>query len=309
MAPLCNMQMCLLPSDMKQQSFPTNAPLCMLYTLVRIVFTSVCCILMCGLASPTKAAIHARAAILLNMDTGQVLFAKNPNLSIPPASLTKVMTMFLTMDMIRAKKLNIAKKVRITKSVASVRGSSMHLRAGERVAVSQLLTGAAVASGNDAATALARCVSGNDRRFVRAMNQKARSLGMHRTVFKNPTGLPAAGQKTTASDMAILARAYLKTHPQAQSFHSRITFSRHNRTFTNTNTLLRTMHGVNGLKTGWTVASGYNIIVTAKRGNTHLLGVVLGSPTRNARDNTAKRILEAGFKNKNYPKKIRQTLR
>ena len=125
-----------------------------------------------------------RSAILINMNTGKVLFAKNADAAIPPASLTKVMTMYLTLDAVQAKKLRLQEIIRIRPGVAKVGGSSMHLRTGERVSVSQLLTGAAVASGNDAATALALRVGGNQRQFVRAMNAKTRALGMRRTVFK-----------------------------------------------------------------------------------------------------------------------------
>lgn len=266
--------------------------------------------LWCALAAPAvpqaRPAVNARAAIVVNMDTGKVLFAKNPDLSIPPASLTKVMTMFLTMDMVRKKKVRLADKVRITSSVAAVGGSTMRLQAGERVSVKDLLTGAAVASGNDAATALARVVGGNDRRFVQTMNQKARNLGMKRTVFKNPTGLPAAGQKTSARDMAALARAYLAAHPTALSFHSTKAFTHRGRLMPNTNMLLRTVAGVNGLKTGWTIASGYNIIVTARRGNVRLLAVVLGSPSRSVRDDTARHLLEKAFTPPKPLKKSRQ---
>lgn len=147
------------------------------------------------------------------MNTGKVLFAKNADAAIPPASLTKVMTMYLTLDAVQAKKLRLQEIIRIRPGVAKVGGSSMHLRTGERVSVSQLLTGAAVASGNDAATALALRVGGNQRQFVRAMNAKTRALGMRRTVFKNPTGLPAAGQKTTARDMAALTPRLLAQPP------------------------------------------------------------------------------------------------
>ena len=249
-----------------------------------------------------------RSAILINMNTGKVLFAKNADAAIPPASLTKVMTMYLTLDAVQAKKLRLQEIIRIRPGVAKVGGSSMHLRTGERVSVSQLLTGAAVASGNDAATALALRVGGNQRQFVRAMNAKTRALGMRRTVFKNPTGLPAAGQKTTARDMAALTRAYLRSHPSAQVFHRTRFFTHRGRTMRNTNALLGTVAGVNGLKTGWTVASGYNLIVTAQRGKTRLLAVVLGGSSRNARDGAARRLVEAGFRAPGSPKAVKKAL-
>ena len=268
---------------------------------------ALCAALFVGTAD-AMAARGTRAAILINMDTGKVLFAKNPDMSIPPASLTKVMSMFLTMDAIRAKRLKFDEKIRITSAAAHVGGSSMHLRSGERVTVRHLLTGAAVASGNDAITALALRVGGNQRQFVRAMNQKAHDLGLRRTEFKNPTGLPAAGQRTTPRDMATLARAYLRVHPSAQTFHNTRSFTHRNRQMSNTNALLGSVRGVNGLKTGWTVASGYNLIVTATRGNTRLLAVVMGGSTRNARDAMAERLIEAGFSGGGNTKKIRRAM-
>lgn len=272
------------------------------------VFLSVLCIALFAGAPEALAARGARAAILINMDTGKVLFEKNADMSIPPASLTKVMSMFLTMDAVSAKRLTLDEKIRITPAASNVGGSSMHLRNGERVAVRQLLTGSAVASGNDAITALALRVGGNERQFVRAMNQKANSIGLSRTEFKNPTGLPAAGQRTTPRDMATLTRAYLRAHPGAQSFHSTRVFMHRNRQMANTNALLGSVRGVNGLKTGWTVASGYNLIVTAQRGGTRLIAVVMGGTSRNARDYMAERLIEAGFDGNGDPKKIRRSM-
>lgn len=276
-----------------------------------VVFSVLLCVLCVTLfagAPDAQAARGTRAAILINMDTGKVLFEKNADMSIPPASLTKVMSMFLTMDAVSAKRLTLDEKIRITPAASNVGGSSMHLRNGERVAVRQLLTGAAVASGNDAITALALRVGGNERQFVRAMNQKANGIGLNRTEFKNPTGLPAAGQRTTPRDMATLTRAYLRAHPGAQTFHSTRVFMHRNRQMANTNALLGSVRGVNGLKTGWTVASGYNLIVTAQRGGTRLIAVIMGGTSRNARDAMAERLIEAGFDGNGDPKKIRRSM-
>lgn len=272
-----------------------------------LLICAVCAALL-ALPPDAQAARGARAAILINMDTGKVLFEKNADMSIPPASLTKVMSMFLVMDAVSAKRLTLDEKIRITPAASTVGGSSMHLRNGERVAVRQLLTGAAVASGNDAITALALRVGGNERQFVRAMNQKANSVGINRTEFKNPTGLPAAGQRTTPRDMANLTRAYLRAHPGAQNFHSTRVFTHRNRQMANTNALLGSVRGVNGLKTGWTVASGYNLIVTAQRGGTRLIAVIMGGTSRNARDAMAERLIEAGFDCNGNPKQIRRSM-
>ena len=294
--------------NLRNAGFAPSALSCLRRMAVfSILFCAVWVTLLAG-ATESHAARGVRAVILVNMDTGKVLFEKNADMSIPPASLTKVMSMFLTMDAVSSKRLSLDEKIRITTAASTVGGSSMHLRNGERVAVRQLLTGAAVASGNDAITALALRVAGNERQFVRAMNQKAKGLGLSRTEFKNPTGLPAAGQRSTPRDIASLTRAYLRAHPGAQKFHSTRVFTHRNRQMANTNALLGSVRGVNGLKTGWTVASGYNLIVTAQRGNTRILAVVMGGTSRNARDAMATRLIEAGFDGGGDPKKIRRAM-
>lgn len=267
-----------------------------------------CLFLWPGLCAPAHAALPVRAAILVNLNTGRVLYEQQADNAIPPASLTKIMTMFVALDTVKAGRLKLNEKIRISPRAASAGGSAMHVRAGERIPLVRLLTGMAVASGNDAATAVAERVGGNSRNFVRRMNRKARALGLRRTLFKNPTGLPAAGQKTTARDMMLLTRAYLRAHPSAMRFHGTRFFMHRGRTLRNTNALLGTVKGVNGLKTGWTVASGYNLVITAQRGKTRLLAVVLGGNSKTTRDRSARRLVEAGFQHPGAPKKIRGAL-
>lgn len=245
-----------------------------------------------------------KSALMLNMDNGAILYQLNPDTPVAPASLTKIMTMFLTLDAVKAKKLSLNQKINISKSAANAGGSAMRLNPGEKVPVVRLLAGMAVASGNDAATALAQHVGGNQDKFVSRMNSKAARLGMKNTKFKNPTGLPAAGQKTTARDLAALCRAYLKTHPQAARFHNMKYFMHKGAVARNTNPLLGRVSGVNGLKTGWTIASGYNLIITAKRNNAKLLVIILGAQSKEARDQAAMRLLEAGFKAPASPARV-----
>jgi len=183
------------------------------------------------------------------------------------------MTLCLAFDQIKKRRLSPKKLIRISARAARTGGSTMHLRRGERVHLSKLLVGTAVASGNDAATAVAEAVQANPKKFVSMMNARARMLGMRNTSFKNPTGLPAKGQLTTAYDMLLLARYYLKNHPKAIDIHGVATFTHGGYVLQTTNALLGSVCGVNGLKTGWTVASGYNIIVTATRGRNRLICV------------------------------------
>ncbi|MBQ7738584.1 MAG: D-alanyl-D-alanine carboxypeptidase [Desulfovibrionaceae bacterium] len=246
-----------------------------------------------------------RAALLYNMTTGQILYQHNANVPIPPASLTKVMTLFLAFDAIKQGRLSLNKRIKISRLASRTGGSSMHLRFGERVPLMKLIIGTAVASGNDAAMAVAETVNANLAKFVKLMNDRARALGMRQTRFCNPTGLPAPAQITTVADMLKLALAYLHKHPQALTYHNIATFSHGGHLLSTTNPLLGAVCGVNGLKTGWTTASGYNIIVTAQRAGTRLLLVVMGGRSRVSRDFVARKLLEAGFKNSKSPKEVR----
>lgn len=251
---------------------------------------------------------NIRSCLLMNLSTGQILYQKNQNQQVAPASLTKIMTMFLALDAIKAGKLSINQKVPVTAEAAKIGGSAMRISAGERVPVVRLLAGMAVASGNDAAMAIALKLGGSAAGFAKMMNAKARQLGMTRTVFKNPTGLPAPGQKTTAHDLMLLCKAYLKAYPQARRFHSMKFFMHKGMVIRNTNPFLGTLNGVDGLKTGWTVASGYNLIVTAKRGKNRLLAIVLGGTSKQARDKASLQLLEAGFNNPRNPKAVAKAL-
>ncbi len=246
---------------------------------------------------PARAsALPVRAAVLMNMNTGQILYEKNATAPIPPASLTKIMNMFLALDAVRQGRISLAENVVISPDVARTGGSRMHLRRGEKTTLRLLLTGMAVASGNDAARAVAQCVSGSERSHVNAMNARARALGMRQTAFKNVTGLPAPGQTTCAADMLVLARAYLQRHPSSLAFHNTRLLINNGRQMRNTNNLLGVVDGVDGLKTGYTDASGYNLIFTGQRDGVRLLGVVMGGNTATVRDNAARTLLESGFR-------------
>lgn len=261
-----------------------------------------------GLPSLAEGAGTARAAILCNLDNGKVLFERNADLQLAPASLTKIMTMFLALDAVRAHRLSLNDRIAIPLAAAKAGGSCMGLKTGEKVPLVRLLAGMAVSSGNDAATAVALRLGGSIENFARQMNAKARKLGMKSTHFRNPTGLPQAGHKSTARDLMLLCRAYFRAHPQAARFHNMTFFVHKGAVARNTNSLLGSVAGVDGLKTGWTVASGYNLIVTAKRGNTRLLAIVLGCPDKQSRDAMAIRLLDAGFKYPASPLKARQMI-
>jgi len=259
------------------------------------------------LLHPAHAYLNARSAILLETTTGKVLFEQNPDAAIPPASVTKLMTLYLVYEAMREGRAHPWDSVKISKRAAGTGGSRMHVRAGTEVPLEELIKGMAVDSGNDACVAAAEHISGSVEDFVAAMNRKARELGMNNTTFFNPNGLPAKGQVTTARDMAKLSAAYLQRFPESLRVHSMRCYTYNNITQHNRNRLLGTCPGVDGLKTGWIVASGYNLAATAKRGNTRLLAVLLGAPTPGARAEETARLLEDGFQRvaSNSPESLR----
>lgn len=278
------------------------------------VFLKKCCIAVvalciCSLPHDAFAKINARAAILYNATTGRTLYAQNPNLANAPASLTKLMTLYIAMDMVNTGRIKRTKKIPISNFAATTGGSSMGLKRDERVPLIDLLEGMAIASGNDAAAAVAEYCGKGTSAFVRRMNAKARQLGMKQTVFKNPHGLSASGQKTTANDMLTLAKSYMRAHPKMLRIHKTTAIRHNSHVLYNTNSLVATISGADGLKTGFIGESGYNIVLTAQRGKTRLIAVLLGAKSRQIRDAEARRLIEVGFSSPTSAKKIAQKLR
>jgi D-alanyl-D-alanine carboxypeptidase (penicillin-binding protein 5/6) len=258
-----------------------------------------CCCLAIGFVAlplPVRANLDVRGAILMDVGTGHVLYTQDADRRIPPASLTKIMTLYIAMDQIKAGKARLQDKVKVSKKAATQGGSRMHLRAGETLTLDRLLTGVAVSSGNDAAMAVAEHIAGSESAFIKMMNAKAKKLGLKNTLFCNPHGLPAKGQTTSARDMLILSERYLKVHPTAMRYHRTKSIRHHGVVTVNKNPLLQTCPGADGLKTGWIRASGYNLVSTVKRGNTRLVGVVLGSTSSTVRAKEMRELVEAGFK-------------
>lgn len=248
-------------------------------------------------AAKDPGALGAKSVIAMDMATGRILYEENADQQIPPASLTKVLTLYLAFEAIQEHRLALTDTVLVTREATNAGGSRMNIRPGERVIVREIMKGIAVASGNDACVALAQHLSGGEdfHPFVSAMNAKARELGMHDTVFKNPNGMPADGQVTTARDMLRLSANYLRRFPQALTFHSMTTYVHNNHNHHNANRLLNTYEGVDGLKTGYVRASGYNNVVTAKRGDTRIVAVVLGARSAGARAVASRRLLDLAF--------------
>lgn len=269
------------------------------FTLKGVIFLSLAAF--CSLSlllTPCNAEarnIRARSALLMDIDRVKVLYEQNANAAIAPASLTKIMSMYVVFDHIKAGKISRKDMVTISKRAASKGGSRMGLKAGQKISLDRLLYGLAVSSGNDASVAVAEHVAGSEAAFVKLMNAKAKKLGMKKTVFKNAHGLPAKGQVTTARDMMNLSRNYIMIYPQALTYHSTTKYTLNKYTSTNKNSLLGSYDGADGLKTGWINASGYNIIATARRGNTRLIAIILGAENSNTRAKEIERLMDAGF--------------
>lgn len=252
----------------------------------------------CGAAPavPPAALTGVCSAIVYDLDHDAILFEQNPDERIPPASLTKVMSMFLAMDHVASGNAAMSDLVDISPAAAATSGSRMGLRPNEQVSLARLLMGMAVSSGNDASHAVAEYVGGSTSAFVGMMNNRARQLGMMDSNFMNPHGLPAEGQYTTARDMLTLGRAYLMAHPDALKFHNTLVLEHGGYKSWNKNPLIGQYPGADGLKTGWIRASGYNMIFTARRDGRRLLAVILGAPDTYTRGAEACRLLDAGFR-------------
>lgn len=245
--------------------------------------------------------VDAAAAVLLDYDSGQILYNKNGSDVRVPASLVKVMTMFIAMDHIKAGRIGLSDTTRVSEAAWRMTGSKMFLEVGETVTVEQLLQGIAVVSGNDACVALAEALAGSTEVFVQWMNRKASDLGLSMR-FADVHGLSESNQMT-ALDMAYLARAYIRIHPDALHYHQQKSFAYQPRSQKqpivqyNRNGLLGTYEGADGLKTGHLNAAGYNLVATAKQGERRLIAVVMGAKSEKSREAIATELLNYGFRN------------
>ena len=262
-----------------------------------------CLSLLAGAQSPEPPEVAARAFLLVDLSSGQTLAARNAEVSVEPASLTKLMTAYVVFDALRAKKLDLAQRMPVSERAWKMPGSRMFIDPRMTVPVDDLLKGMIVQSGNDATVALAEGVAGSVERFVQRMNEQASVLGLTATRFHNPEGLTAPGHQTTARDLALLATRLLQDFPQYMHYYA-IQRYRYPGTpaanETNRNLLLFRDPSVDGLKTGHTDAAGYCLVATARRpypnvGDRRLLAVVLGAASEQARAAEAQKLLNWGY--------------
>ncbi len=241
---------------------------------------------------------EAKSVILMEASTGEILYEHNADLRLPPASVTKIMTILLVVEELDKGTLSLTDNVQVSERASKMGGSQVYLKAGEVMSVEDLLKSVIVASANDASTALAEHISGSVEEFVKAMNDRASQLGMANTVFENPTGLDDSVKDhlTTARDIALMSAELLK-HPIIFNYTTIWMDTIRGGAFglTNTNRLIRFYKGATGLKTGSTSKAGFCISATAERNGMHLIAVVMGSPNRDSRNETAKALLDYGF--------------
>ncbi len=232
----------------------------------------------------------------MEMRTGEILFSKNPDEPIAPASLTKILTLYLIYEALDEGRVQTSDIVHVSSSVNQVDGSRMRIRPGTEITLGDLMKGMAIVSANDASVAAAEYVGGDKDEFVRRMNVKALELGMTSSRFRNPSGLREEDQVTTATDVLRLSCAYLNRFPQSLEIHSMPSFQYGRRIRSNTNHLLETNRAVDGLKTGHVAGAGYHMVVTARKNGTRIIVVVLGSKSSGARFREARALLEDGFR-------------
>jgi D-alanyl-D-alanine carboxypeptidase len=244
-------------------------------------------------AKSIKAPLYA--AIVIDADTGYVWHEENADSIVHPASLTKIMACLILFEALEQKKIKLNSRMPISTTAANQAPCKLGLKPGKTLLVMEALIGMVTKSANDAAVVVSEYLGGTTEQFVKLMNAKARSLGMKDTVFKNPTGLPNKEQVTSARDMAILSRALLQKFPHHYRYFKTRAFTYNGQVHKNHNHLLGKVPGVDGIKTGFVAASGFNLAASAKRNGKRLIAVVMGGKSIASRDKRVAELLEQGF--------------
>lgn len=252
-----------------------------------------------AVAETTALTVNAASSILMEKETGEILYESNSHERLEPASVTKVMTLLLTFEALDAGKLTLDQPITASRHAISMGGSQIWLKENEQLTVHEMLKAVAVVSANDCAVALAEAICGSEEAFVARMNQRAAELGMKDTNFLNVTGLPAAGHVTSAYDIALMSRELILNHPQIREYTTIWIDSLRGGAsqLVNTNKLIRFYDGATGLKTGSTSTAQYCLSATAERDGMELIAVVMKSPTPQERFDGARALLDYGFAN------------
>jgi D-alanyl-D-alanine carboxypeptidase len=235
------------------------------------------------------------ADIVIDAESGRILHSSSPDSLRHPASLTKMMTLYLTFQALESERITINQYIPVSANAAEQSPSKLGLRTGARIRVEDAILGVVTESANDAAMALGEWLGGSEQNFARMMTRQAKALGMTRTHFNNPTGLPDPGQMTTARDMAMLGHALVYHFPQYYEYFSRDNFEYAGINHTNHNHLMSRYEGMDGIKTGYIRASGFNLVASAKRDDVRLIGVIFGGHSSLARDNRMALLFDQAF--------------
>ncbi len=239
---------------------------------------------MCALTLSTAPAFAGNASLVLDARTGKVLSSENADTLNHPASLTKMMTLYLTFEALRRGEISWDSQIKVSRAAAAKPPMKLGLKAGSTITVREAVYGMIVRSANDAAAAMSEKLGGSEQNFAREMTAKARQLGMSRTVFINASGLPASKQVTTARDMSTLAVALMRDYPREYRLFATPSFTFRGRKIRGHNNLMYRYDGMDGIKTGYTNASGFNLVSAVRDGNRRVIGVVLGGRTARSRD-------------------------
>ena len=243
----------------------------------------------------SQPAMARYASIVVNEDTGEVMYSRNANTPLYPASLTKIMTLYMVFEALDAGVMTMDTRMRVSRTAASRSPSRLGVRTGGFLEVGDAVMAMIIKSANDAATVVAEHLAGSEREFALRMTDKAHALGMTRTIFRNASGLPHSKQKTTASDMARLGIAIHRDFPHYFHLFKRNEFSWNGKTFSTHNTLLDDYPGVDGIKTGYINVSRFNVVTTVERHGIRLVGVLFGERNEDARDAYMIKVLDEQF--------------
>ena len=244
------------------------------------------------------------ASIILDADTGRILHDTNADTRNYPASLTKMMTLYVVFDSLDSGKITLDTQFTVSRRATHQPPSRLGLKVNQSISVKNAILALVTKSANDVATVIAENISGSERAFALTMTAKARKLGMNRTIFRNASGLPYLGQMSTARDMAKLAQALLKLHSDYYSYFSVKKFIYKGQRYKNHNKLLTSYEGVDGIKTGYIRAAGYNLVASAKRGDQRLIGVVFGGNSSAHRNRHMTNLLNKGFAKLSYGQSV-----
>jgi len=248
--------------------------------------------------------INSKSALLMDAGTGTILYEKNAHEQLAPASVTKIMTMLLVMESLDSNKITLNDNVVVSERASKMGGTQLYLEAGEIKTVEELMKGIAIRSANDASLALGEYIAGTEELFIQQMNNRAKELGMENTTFVNTNGLPAEGHVTTAYDIALMSRELLKhkdIHRWLTTWMDTVVVGKRQspQSLVNTNKLLNTYQGINGIKTGYTSEAMHCLSASATRGNTTFISVIMAAPTSPIRFSEATKLLDYGFANYN----------